>query len=137
MARVLPSLVVVLSILSAALPSCLVCIGYTSPKRDAITCCKTDGKRAFYDLPACPSCRAHRGKPLSRFGLVLRRAYNGTLPPLRDVDAHKVEGKAPKGAERVQAALSCFASCFVGALSCFSCFGVVARKENPAPDTIP
>lgn len=35
---------------------------------------------------------------LSKYILALCRAYNGTLPPLRDVDAHKVEGKAPKGA---------------------------------------
>lgn len=35
---------------------------------------------------------------LSKYILALCRAYNGTLPPLRDVDAHKVEGKAPLGA---------------------------------------
>lgn len=50
LARVLPSSVVVLSILSAVFPSCLFCIDYTSPKRGANTCRKTDGKRAFYGL---------------------------------------------------------------------------------------
>lgn len=60
MARVLPSLVVVLSILSAAFPSCLVCIAYTSPEQGANTCRKTGEKRAFYGLPVCPSCRTHR-----------------------------------------------------------------------------
>lgn len=39
---------------------------------------------------------------LSKYILALCHAYNGALPPLRDVDAHKVEGKAPKGAIKLK-----------------------------------
>lgn len=60
MARVLPSSVVVLSILSAAFPSvCSALFLHYCPKSQRDTnmnhlkgskCCKTDGKRAFYGL---------------------------------------------------------------------------------------
>lgn len=160
----LPSLVVVLSILSAAFPSCLVCIVSAllpqvpeGHKHEPLKRFKMlQNRRETRVLRLILAHAVHTGRTflrlgfaivnivkahscaLSKYTLALCRAYNGTLPPLRDVDAHKVEGKAPKGAGKNQAAavcLLCFAFCFA---SCFaSCFVVVARKAKPAPDTMP